>query len=301
MRRRSSRTAEQVALAALLAAHEPRLAALAPEGFVELTERLLAAGGRVKPRRLAALRRPAYRRFAARIERWTVPGQWLHLLLRKRFVEDEVEAAIAAGAEQLLMVGAGFDTLTLRLAPRHPALRLIELDHPGTQAVKRRALASTGVPPNLDLVAADLARTSLDAALGGAALWRRGAPSIVVAEGLLMYLTEADVGRFLDQVVAQVAPQSALLFTYVHRRDDGGFDFGPISGFATWLHRLSGEPFLWGVRPGDLEPFLAAHGLRLEGPDERYELRRRYLEPAGLDAGVRLARIERLAVARVVG
>jgi hypothetical protein len=64
------------------------------------------------------------------------------------------------------------------------------------------------------------------------------------------------------------------------------------------LHRLSGEPFLWGVRDGELEPFLAAHGLELEGPLDRYDLRRRYLEPAGIGASVPLSRIERLAIAR---
>ena len=81
MRERASRTAERVLLAALVAAHEPRWAPLAPPGFVETTERLLLAAG-VRPRRLAALRRPERRRQALFMERHTVPGQYLHLLLR---------------------------------------------------------------------------------------------------------------------------------------------------------------------------------------------------------------------------
>jgi len=299
LRRTSSKTAEQVALAALLAAHGPRFAGLAPQGFVELTERLLLASGRVPKRRLAALRRPGYRRFVGFLERLTFPGQWLHLLLRKRFVEDEVEAAIAAGAEQLLMVGAGFDTLALRLAPRYPAIRFVELDHPGTQAVKRRALVGFDLPANVELVAADLANTTLGTAVAGTRLWHESAPSIVVAEGLLMYLTESDVAAFLDAVGRIVAPGSRLLLTYVHQRADGRFDFGRVTGLATLLHRMSGEPFLWGVRDGELEPFLAAHDLTVEGPPERYDLRRRYLVPAGIGDDVLLARIERLAVARL--
>jgi methyltransferase (TIGR00027 family) len=298
MRQRTSRTAEKVLLAALLEAHAPHLAALAPAGFVESTERLLLAAGRVGPRRLATLRRPGYRRFSLALERRLVPGQWLHLLLRKRFVEEEVEAAIAAGAEQLLVVGAGLDTLTLRLAPRHPRVRMVEIDHPATQAVRRKALATIGTPAGLGLLAADLSRTTLAEVLAEDGGWRRDAPTFVVAEGLLMYLAEPDVGRFLDGLGSIAGPGSRLLFSYVGRRADGSFDFGRVTRVATVLHRLTGEPFLWGVREGELEPFLAAHGLDLEGPPDRYDLRRRYLEPAGLGAGVPLSRIERLAIAR---
>ena len=299
MRQRASRTAERVLLAALVCAHEPRWAHLAPEGFVESTERLLLAGGGVRPRRLAALRRPRNRRVALAMERHTVPGQYLHLLLRKRFVEEEVEAAIAAGAEQLLVVGAGLDTLTLRLAPRHPGVRMVEIDHPATQAVRREALARIGQPDDLALLAGDLTRSTLGEILAGSAEWRRDARSFVVAEGLLMYLSEADVARFLDGVVSVAGAGTRLLFSYVRRRADGRFDFGRVTALATLLHRLGGEPFLWGVREGELEPLLAAHGLELEGPPERYDLRR-YLEAADLPAETLLARLERLAVARRV-
>jgi hypothetical protein len=69
---------------------------------------------------------------------------------------------------------------------------------------------------------------------------------------------------------------------------------------AVLLHRLGGEPFLWGVRDGALEPFLGAHGFALEGPAGRFDLRRRYLDPAGVPPETLLARLERLAVARRV-
>lgn len=300
MRERASRTAEQVSLAAIFQALDPRFAQLAPAGFVESTERLLLAGGRTKPSRLAAIRRPDRRRFYSFIERKTVPGQWLHLLLRKRFVEEEVDAALAAGAEQLLVVGAGIDTLALRLAPRHPTARMVEIDHPATQAMKAKALTSFASPANLTFLPADLRRVTLPEALATCREWRAAAPTVVVAEGLLMYLDVAAVGRLLDDLRAIAPSGSRLIFSYVRRLANGRFDFGPITPLAVVLHRLGGEPFLWGVQAGELEPFLAAHGFALEGPPERYDLRRRYLEPAGIGSEVLLARLENLAVARLV-
>ena len=57
-----------------------------------------------------------------------------------------------------------------------------------------------------------------------------------------------------------------------------------------------GEPVHWGVRAGELPEFLEGHGWRLSPPPERYDLRRRYLEPAGLGAQP-LGAIEFVAVA----
>ena len=71
--------------------------------------------------------------------RWMDPGGLTSILTRKRFVEDEVRAALAEGLEQAVVLGAGYDPLALLLRPEFPNVRFFELDHPATQAVKRRA------------------------------------------------------------------------------------------------------------------------------------------------------------------
>ncbi len=62
---------------------------------------------------------------------------------------------------------------------------------------------------------------------------------------------------------------------------------------------MIGEPVLWGVGPDKLPEFLERHGWRLCPPPERYDLRRRYLEPAGL-GDAPLGDIEFLAAAESV-
>ena len=103
---RPSRTAPKVGAAILYLAQDPQYAALLPTGLVDETEHLLLASGALKPWHLKLAR--------SRLYRWFV--DIVYLGLRKRFVQDEVEAALADGATQVLMLGAGMDTLCLRLA-----------------------------------------------------------------------------------------------------------------------------------------------------------------------------------------
>ena len=71
---------------------------------------------------------------------------------RSRLVEDELADAVAAGVRQYVVLGAGFDTFAYRNP--FPELRVFEVDHPDTQAVKRRRLADAGIeiPASLTFV-----------------------------------------------------------------------------------------------------------------------------------------------------
>jgi O-methyltransferase involved in polyketide biosynthesis len=50
----------------------------------------------------------------------THPGIVRHWMLRKRWIESRVRARIAAGASQVVVLGAGLDTLGVRLASELP-------------------------------------------------------------------------------------------------------------------------------------------------------------------------------------
>ena len=69
-----------------------------------------------------------------------MPGFYLHFVLRKRSIENFVRQAVQQNARQLVIIGAGFDTLSVRMAREFSDLQIIEIDHPATQALKRTAL-----------------------------------------------------------------------------------------------------------------------------------------------------------------
>jgi methyltransferase (TIGR00027 family) len=90
----------------------------------------------------------------------------LFIAMRSRFAEDSARRAIRDGVRQILVLGAGLDTFAYRLEPAAD-LAFYELDHPATQADKRRRLAQAkiAVPAHLAFVAHDFERGPMTATL----------------------------------------------------------------------------------------------------------------------------------------
>lgn len=294
---RPSRTAPKIGLAILFVAADPRHGALLPPGLAEATERLLLAAGSLKPKHVRAVRQRWRRRIGTAIERRMSPGHTLYLALRKRFIQDEVEAALADGATQVLMLGAGMDTLCLRLAPSHPEVTFLEVDHPASQPPKREAVEKIGAAgPNLGFLPVDLERSDLADALAAHPGWRSDARTVVVAEGLLIFLSPETVDRVFASVARATGPGSRFVLSYGVLDEEGRFNLGPTARFLQGVVlKAMGEGLRWGVPRGGLAAYLAARGFRSVEPPERTDLRARYLLPAGLDGP--LGGIERVALA----
>lgn len=293
---RASHTALKVSRILLLVADDPQRAPLLPAGAAAATESLLRATGMLKDWHLRAYRSPGFRKMLAWSERRMIPGQSTHMVLRKRVIEDEVRDALRAGATQVLVVGAGFDTLAMRLGAEYPAVRFVEIDHPGTQSLKRHALQQLESPPNLVLHPVDLAQTSLPEALEELGGWRRSDRSVIIAEGVLMYLAQSDVADFLRGVASVAGAGSRLIATYLLPDDKGRPQLGPMGGLTRASLKAIGEPLQWASTPEVLASMLGEAGfLALEDPG-RIDLRARYLVPAGLDA-LPLGTVERVALA----
>ena len=250
-----SSTAALIAAATILLARDARFAHFVPLGAADICSRCLTT------LQLLPTRIP---RLAWAAERATIPGLMLHFMLRKQWIEQAVRGAIARGCRRVVVIGAGYDTLAPRLAAVFPAVRFTEIDHPATQAVKRAAVTPR---PNLEFVAADLASVPLP---------RAAEPALYVAEGLLMYLSAAEV----DALFA--ASNAEIVFTIMEPLPGGRIAFHN----ATWLERLLlalwQEPFTWALGREALGDFLAARGLRL----------REYADLAQAHPELRLARGE---------
>jgi methyltransferase (TIGR00027 family) len=296
MAARPSRTALKIARFMVLIDAVPRFAGLLPHGAAATAEAILRASGAVPARRIDVLRKPWLLRFYAGAEALFGRGQLLWFGLRKRYMADAVVAAIADGARQLLVVGAGLDPLASAIARAHPNVLCIEIDAPATATAKVAGIAGAGVgATNLHVCAADLAREPLAQVLATTP-WDRGARSVVVAEGLVMYLDARAVARFLAAVRECCGPQTRLALSSV----DGDEQQRPrLHVLGDWpvrlALRLAGEPMLWGVAPAALAGAVGSAGWRVHDQPDLAELRRRYLAPLGLH-GEPVAPYEHLAV-----
>ncbi len=81
--------------------------------------------------------------------------------------------------------------------------------------------------------------------------------------------------------------------------ENGRVDLGRAPWLMNLAFHVAGEPLRWATTETRLVELLARHGLRFEEDRARYDLRRRFLEPAGLGE-LKVGTLERLGVAESV-
>jgi methyltransferase (TIGR00027 family) len=270
-----SATAKLIARCILLSARSPRLQPLVAPGEPEALTRILAACGPAGWFEFSANQACA-RWLLFKLERFLLPGVITHYLARKRWLEAAVRAALGRGVRQVVVLGAGFDTLACRLQAERPDVRFIELDHPATQTPKRTAL---GGATALTFLAADLATDSPADVLRACPAFAANQPTLFIAEGLLMYFPEKRVAELLGGLASITRPPAEVLFSFMARAPDGSIGFrGEHAAIGWWLRR-GREPFQWGVAREALPVFLQACGLRIQAVADHDTLRAEVLLP----------------------
>lgn len=254
---RPSATAKVIAASTLLLASDPATAHAVAPGAAALCRHFLATtwADRLLAQTAA---RPATRWLWRVLERLTHPGISGHYWRRKRWIEAHCVDALKQGAQRVIVIGAGLDTLALRLAPNWPQVQWVELDHPATQRLKREGLTHgcIGIPGNLTLQALDLAAAPLPANLLNDAR-----ATLVVLEGVLMYLSEADVVHLLrDQLTRLSTAEVRVIFSHMLRWPDGTAGFRPASKWVDFWLAWRAEPFKWALEPAHLAAWLADQG-----------------------------------------
>jgi methyltransferase (TIGR00027 family) len=195
-----------------------------------------------------------------------IAGLRAWLVARSRFAEEELAKARERGTRQFVVLGAGLDTFAYRQPLGLPPVEVFEVDHPATQAWKRRRLREGGidVPATVHFVAADFEAGELGSALeaGG---FRRNAPAFVSWLGVTMYLTGPSIDRTLD-FLGSTALGSEVVLDYFARGAANAFE-RVARGMLAQRVALSGEPFRSWFPVGEL-----ARGLEARGFHDVYEL-----------------------------
>jgi methyltransferase (TIGR00027 family) len=295
MKDQPSATAQIVALNLALIARRPGMGHLVAPETLSLNAALLSS----QPRSrfwLKALSLPGAHRLWAALESLTIPGLALHQVLRKRCLEEQVVRGLQAGFRQVVVLGGGLDTLTARLARTYPACSFLETDHPATQAVKGRVLAQAGyLGSNLSLIPVDFNRSEVRDVLLVHPAFQPEARTVIVCEGVLMYLDPDAVGRLFAGLATLPCESLRFAFTFMEAEPGGPIAFRESTPLvAAWL-RVRQEVFTWGIPRQDLGAFLSRHGFALEEVTDHTDLRRRYLKGR---EGDRIAEGEVLAFSR---
>ena len=197
-------------------------------------------------------------------------------VLRARYAEDALQAAIERGVRQYVIVGAGFDSFSLRQPAFAQHVDVFEIDHPATQELKRQRLRERGValPDTLHFVPADLGEERIAESLGRST-FRLMDPAFFSWLGVTQYLSREANLATLRGIVACSAPGSELVFTYVEQRALESRASTRV-GNLQQAFAAAREPWLSGFDPSLLAENLAAVGLLLIEDLNGLDVQKRY-------------------------
>jgi methyltransferase (TIGR00027 family) len=184
------------------------------------------------------------------------------VVARTRLLDDTISEDLSS-VSQILILGAGLDTRPYRL-PEMATVQVFEVDHPDTQATKKRVVARLNgdLPRHVRYVPVVFGTDDpLDALTHSGFV--RGAATLVLWEGVTNYLDAESVDGTFRLLADVVAPGSPVLFTYVDRGMlDGSASFDGAATTMSAVQRM-GEPFTFGFDPAELTSYLAERGFEV--------------------------------------
>ncbi len=189
------------------------------------------------------------------------PGAAAFILLRERFVDDTLEALLAEGLEQVVILGAGYDTRAYRIAGMEKT-RVFEVDESATQNRKTALLRKIvdPVPGFVTFVSVNFNTESLGERLRGGGYDER-AKTLFIWQGVTYFLTKEGVDNTLSFISEHSGAGSSVIFDYMYNeilQDESRNDVKALRRAA----KISGEAYMFGIDRGQAGPFLAQRGFR---------------------------------------
>jgi methyltransferase (TIGR00027 family) len=188
------------------------------------------------------------------------PGRNNSIVARVRFFDDFVKKSIDEGIEQLVILGAGYDSRAYRIEGLKK-IKTFEVDHPATQNIKINKIKMifgsspshvVYVPCNLETE--DFGQRLID--MG----YNQHVKTLFLMEGVLMYLQPKVVDDILSVVVKNSGKNSSILFDYFPQSAvDGSSKLEVGRNIRNQVSQL-GEPFKFGINEGTVETFLTQRG-----------------------------------------
>jgi methyltransferase (TIGR00027 family) len=186
-------------------------------------------------------------------------GSSLIVLSRARYTEEVLMSASAENVKQYVILGAGLDSFAYRPGSFAGPLRVFEIDHPATQALKYRRLRAAEIEPvyPVEYIPVDFTLQEAGDALRTSG-FRPDEPAVVSWLGVLLYLRKEDVERTLVGLSELCAVGSRVTFDCIHSRlfDPGYLRDNPHVA-DLWKPFLAyteeqGEPVINGYSPAEL-------------------------------------------------
>ena len=214
-----------------------------------------------------------------------IEGLMNFAMARERYIEEVMVRELRNGAEQIIVLGAGFDTRSYRL-PEAVDVPVFEVDHPTTQAAKREALRGVvdPLPANVRFVGVDFDHDDLGVQLRLAG-YGENRRTLFVWQGVIVYLSREGADNTLAFIAKHSAPGSVVVFDSM---DSRALEGGGATGLRFFTSAM-GEKVTFGIGLDEIVPYLEARGFRDVEIFDHEAMQRAYLGRRQIAAGVYVA------------
>ncbi len=205
------------------------------------------------------------------------PGVMGFLVARTRYLDDYLHECLEAGLQQLVILGAGYDSRAYRFESLKGHVKVFEVDHPATQQVKIEKITRLlgRRPDHVVYVPIDFTQETLEKRLCESG-YDPSVKTLFIWEGVTYYLDAQAVDNTLAFVARHSAPGSSIIFDYTYSAViDGTWKRGEIATMRR-NRRLSGEGMIFGIPAGTIEPFLSERGFENIVDVTGEDLRKKY-------------------------
>jgi methyltransferase (TIGR00027 family) len=207
------------------------------------------------------------------------------IVARCRYMDDVLSEELDRGIQQLVILGAGYDSRAYRFDWLKDGVKVFEVDHPATQKNKLKhlehILGSAGLLGYVTFVPVDFTRQTLAARLPEYGYSER-LKTLFIWEGVTMYLDAPSVDSTLAFVASHSAPGSVIVFDYMCKQPVvPKWDIGIL--LVSFFRSLFNERRSFKIETDQIEPFLTSRGFNQVRNITAADLRARYF--TGRSAG----------------
>jgi len=291
LEKQASGTAMATAFMRALAAYDPRKEIRGNDYLAEIF---------LEEEQKKPLKDPAIRAWV--MKNRSAPGAYEFMIARTAFFDRIVEQAFKENIDQMVLLGAGYDSRPYRFRKSIQDTKIFELDGKPTQQRKKEYLqrAEISISEQISFVPINFETDNLRETLTEAG-FSQGKKTLFIWEGVTYYLSREAVDNMLAFVRSNSPSGSSISFDYASLSDEALNEDGAKELRKHMQSRYSNEPTRFGIRAGKIEAFLAERGFEVVEHLTAAEMNEKYLSIRGSSDLGKVPSLFCLVYARAIG
>ncbi len=204
-------------------------------------------------------------------------GLYEYAIGRTKYIDSVFEDSIQDGFKQVVILGAGFDSRSIRFSSPDKAVKIFELDAPATQNDKLRRLKNRKIEVRDNIIFIPI---NLDNESAADALASRGfdkdKKTLFLMEGILMFLSVQAVDSIFSFLQSSSGRGSEIVFDFIYKsvlRKENRF-YGEEEAYGYGIK--AGERLAFGIEDKELGSVLAGYGFSMQEKMDSDKLNRMY-------------------------